>query len=68
VVNKEKHLHPVPTYINTERIPSFQMLCHVALSRPDVSEECIASIITVTRIDELGIKSWNVGSNKSHTA
>jgi hypothetical protein len=30
------------------------MLCHVALVRTDVSEECSASIIRVTRIGELG--------------
>jgi hypothetical protein len=30
------------------------MLCHVALVRTDVSEELSASIIRVTRIDELG--------------
>jgi hypothetical protein len=30
------------------------MLHHVALVRTDVSEECVASIIRVTRIGELG--------------
>jgi hypothetical protein len=30
------------------------MLCRVALVGTDVSEECIASIIKVTRIGELG--------------
>jgi hypothetical protein len=30
------------------------MLCHVALVRADVSEECITSIIRMTRIGELG--------------
>jgi hypothetical protein len=30
------------------------MLCHVALVRTDVSEEYSASIISVTRIGELG--------------
>jgi hypothetical protein len=32
---------------------SLGMLRHVALVRRNVSEECIASIIRVTRIDEL---------------
>jgi hypothetical protein len=36
------------------RMPSCRMLCHVALVRTDVSEECSASIIRVTRIGELG--------------
>jgi hypothetical protein len=31
------------------------MLCHVPLVGSDVSEECIASIIMVTRIGELGM-------------
>jgi hypothetical protein len=31
------------------------MLCHVALAKIDVSEECIASIIRVTRIGKLGM-------------
>jgi hypothetical protein len=29
------------------------MLCHVALVRTDILQECIASIIRVTRINEL---------------
>jgi hypothetical protein len=33
---------------------SFGMLRHVALVRTNVSEECIAVIIRVTRIGELG--------------
>jgi hypothetical protein len=33
---------------------SAEMLCHVALEIIDVSEECIASIIRVTRIGKLG--------------
>jgi hypothetical protein len=36
-------------------MPSCGMLCHVALVRADVSDERIASIISVTRIDKLGI-------------
>jgi hypothetical protein len=44
------------------------MLRRVALERTDVSEELSASIIKVTRIDELGKFLQNVGSYKSHTA
>jgi hypothetical protein len=33
---------------------SSEMLQHVALVRTDVSEDCIVSIIRVTRIGELG--------------
>jgi hypothetical protein len=45
---------------NAEIVPwlwrrlSYGMLCHVALVKTDVSKECIASIIRVTRIGELG--------------
>jgi hypothetical protein len=39
------------------------MLRRVALVRKDVSEECIASIISVTRIGELGI-TLAVSSNR----
>jgi hypothetical protein len=35
-------------------MPSSGMLRRVALIRTDISEECIASIITVTRIGSLG--------------
>jgi hypothetical protein len=35
-------------------MPSSGMLLHVALVRTDVSKECRASIIRVTRIGELG--------------
>jgi hypothetical protein len=35
-------------------MPSFGMLRHVVLVRTDVSKECIASILRVTRIGELG--------------
>jgi hypothetical protein len=37
-------------------MPYYGMLLRVALVRSDVSEENIASIIRVIRIDELGIK------------
>jgi hypothetical protein len=37
-----------------ERMPSSGMLRHVALVSTDISEECITSIIRVTRIGELG--------------
>jgi hypothetical protein len=36
-------------------MPSSEMLDNVALVRTDVSEECIASVIRVTRIGDLGI-------------
>jgi hypothetical protein len=36
-------------------MPSYGMLCLVALVRTDVSEEHFASIIRVTRMSELGI-------------
>jgi hypothetical protein len=45
-------------------MPSFWMLRRVALVRTDVSEECIASIISVTIIGELGT-SLAVTSNWS---
>jgi hypothetical protein len=38
----------------TMRMPSSRMLRHVALVRTNVLEECIASIIRMTRISELG--------------
>jgi hypothetical protein len=40
------------------------MLCHVALVTTNVSEECIASIIRVTRIGKLGT-TLAVTSNRS---
>jgi hypothetical protein len=45
-------------------MPSFRVLRHVALVRTDFSEEYIASVIKVTRIDELEIK-LAVTSNQS---
>jgi hypothetical protein len=50
---------------------SFGMLRRVTLVRTDVSEELRASIIRVTRIDELGtlaVTSNRHGPYKSHTA
>jgi hypothetical protein len=49
------------------------MFRHLDLVRNDVSEECSASIIRVTRIGELGTKlaitsNRNVGYYKSYTA
>jgi hypothetical protein len=44
-------------------MPSSWLLCHVAHLRTDVSEECIAAIIRVRRIVELGTLS--VTSNQS---
>jgi hypothetical protein len=41
------------TFFTSWRMPSSGMLRHVALVRPDVSEECSASIIRVTRISKL---------------
>jgi hypothetical protein len=38
----------------TWRMPFSGMLCHVALVRTDILEECSAFIIRVTRISELG--------------
>jgi hypothetical protein len=46
------------------KIPSSAMLRRVALVQTDVSEERVASIIKVTRIDELGTK-LAVTSNRS---
>jgi hypothetical protein len=43
------------------------MLCHVALVRTDVSEECTTSIIRATRIGELGI-TLAITSNKARYA
>jgi hypothetical protein len=45
-------------------MPSYGMLRFVALARTDLSEECIASIIKVKRIVELG-KSLAVTNNRS---
>jgi hypothetical protein len=42
---------------------SSRMLCHVALVRTHVSEECTAFIIRVTRISEVGMLA--VTSNRS---
>jgi hypothetical protein len=62
------------------RMPSSRMLRHVAFIRIVVSEKCIASVIRMTTIAELGTTSAvtingntlmflrNVGSYKSHTA
>jgi hypothetical protein len=36
-------------------MPSSGMLCHMALLRINISEECIPSITRVTRIEELVI-------------
>jgi hypothetical protein len=47
------------------RIPCSGMLCHVVLVRTDVSEEHIASIISVRRIGELGTLA--VTSNHRNT-
>jgi hypothetical protein len=38
-------------------MPSYGKLCYVVLVRANISEERIASIITVTRIGELGIEA-----------
>jgi hypothetical protein len=38
-------------------MPSSGMLRHVALVRADISEECIASIIRVTRMGKLGMSA-----------
>jgi hypothetical protein len=48
----------------TVKKPSYGMCRSVSLVRADVSEECIASIIRVTRIGELGTK-LAVTSNRS---
>jgi hypothetical protein len=45
------------------RMPSSGVLCHVDLVRADISEECITSIIRVTRMCELGTLA--VTSNRS---
>jgi hypothetical protein len=39
-------------------MPSSGVLRRVALVKIDVSDECSASIIRVTRISELGIKNY----------
>jgi hypothetical protein len=44
-------------------MPSFVMLCRVALVITDVSEEHIPSIIRVTRISELGTMLSVTNSN-----
>jgi demethoxyubiquinone hydroxylase (CLK1/Coq7/Cat5 family) len=41
------------------RMPSSKMLHRVAVVRADVSEECSASIIRVTKIGELGTLAVN---------
>jgi hypothetical protein len=49
-----------PTYQKQWRMASSEMLRRVALVRTDVSEECSASFIKVTRIGELGttLAAW----------
>jgi hypothetical protein len=39
------------------------MLCHVAFVGTGVLEECIASIVTVTRISELGMLAVTINQS-----
>jgi hypothetical protein len=51
-------------HVSIRRMPSSGTLCRVDLVRTHISEELIASIIRVARIDELGI-TLAVSSNRS---
>jgi hypothetical protein len=53
----------INSFIHRRMLPS-GMLHRVALVRTEVSEECVASIISVTRISELGT-TLAVSSNLS---
>jgi hypothetical protein len=48
-------MHLLYSLVLSRRVLSTGMLRRVALVRTDVSEECSASIIKVTRIGELGM-------------
>jgi hypothetical protein len=54
--------------IPLQRLPSSGMLRRVALVRPDVSEERISSIITLTRIGELGTNVSSISSQRASLA
>jgi hypothetical protein len=49
-------------------MPCSEMLSRVALVRTDVSEECITSIIRVTRVSKLGMLAvTKLGYMSSHS-
>jgi hypothetical protein len=56
------------TVIISENMPSFRMLCCVTLLKTDISDECIAFIIRVTRIVELDLRLTVTSNSSTHCA